>query len=1154
MSADALHVRRLHVQRLYGLDHDGLLAEALAPGVNVVYGPNGQGKTTLGRALHGLVWPDSVRDLGPVITGEFSLGDAGWRVDLDGTAARHEKDGVPTSPPALPGLDERDRYRLSLHDLLRSDGGGFARAVARDAAGGLDLDEATGALGFNSSTPRSSKATAAAADAWSEVEDKLASQAELQAERQQLDVLKGRRDDAAQARIRAEALALAAEHARARAEADEARSVLDALPAALAHVRDDDDETLRTLQARESAASDALRAAAEALGDAQSRLSSNTVEQAGSPAPVDELRELLTTVQEADDVANRKGDDLVGLRRQEAAALASVEGVVDADRLASVDASGLAAIDGYAEEAARLHALRQEHAAVQRVRESASEGAPSDAQTEAATEAARALRDWLRTQRSAPVGTPRTLALVGALASAVGGAVLTVLVHPVALALLVPAALLAAVYVLTRPVSDSRATDAEARYRRADKAAIEWTPDAVEARLARLDSVLARGAVARFAHNYTASWTDRLGDVSAFAARVEARGREVADALGVQPDVRGPALAYAVRAVQTYQDARTRRLAAEDTVSASADRRHTALERAGSLLAPFDVPPPADAAALAQALADLDRASQDAHDARRDRDEAKRQRTRAGADAASAAEEIAALFERVGLDPDEGDDAVAAAVRSRTEYAERSRRVTDAEAQAASALRQLHDHPAYDPDFEALDPATAEQATDDARNDAAAHDDLVRQIAAIETRIEDAEGGHGLEEARARHRAALDDLRAVRDRAADARLGQILADHAARVSRERQVPPVVQRASRLLGRVTAHRYALGFDPARRGFLARDTTLGRSFSLDEVSSGTRVQILLCVRVAFVEHHERGARLPLVLDELLANSDEDRAAAITEAVLALCRDGRQVFYLTSQPDEVDKWRRVAEACDDVECAFVALGPGVGEPDPRAVPPPSLAEAPPAPNGHDHAAYGAALTVPRWSFRDDVGALHLWYAVDQPDALHRALAAGVSRLGPALAAHASGVPFGLDAPTLVRLRVYADALAAYQGGWREGRGQPVLRETIEACPAVSNTFLERVAAYAATHDGDGEALVAGLRAGDVKGFRSDKADEFEAYLLDHGHIDSAPTLSDDDLWTLVVERVGPTCASGDPPLADVRSFLGRVATGPLTVAPSW
>lgn len=981
------------------------------------------------------------------------------------------------------------------------------------------------------------------------MEAKRATQVELQAEQQQLDVLRGRRDDAARARVRAEALALAAEHARARAEADGAREALDVLPPALARVRDDDDETLRALRAREDAARDALEASADALRDAQRRLAANPVEQAGTPAPTDELRALLATVQEADDVSHRKGDDLAGLRRQEDAALASLDGVVDAGRLAGVDVSGLAAIDGYAEEAARLAALRQEHAAVQRIRESANEGAPSGTQTEAATEAARALRDWLRTQRAEPPGAPRTLALVGALVSALGGAALAVLVDPIALVLLVPATLLVAVYVLTRPAGDARTADAEARYRRTGQADLEWTPDAVETRLAQLDAVLARGAVARFARNYTASWADRLGDVDAFATRVETRGRELADALGIRPDVRGPALAYAVHAIQTYQDARTRRLAAEDAVSAAADRRRGALEQAGSRLAPFGAPPPADAAALAQALADLERASQDAHGARRDRDDAERERTRAEAEAASAAEEVAALFERTGLDPDEGDDAVSAAVRSRTEFAERSRRSTDADAQAASALRQLRSHPAYDADFDALDPATAEQAAEAARATAAAHDDLVREIAAVEARVADAEGGHSLEEARARHRAALDDLRAVRDRAADARLGQILADHAARVSRERQVPPVVQRASRLLGRVTAHRYALGFDPARRGFLARDTTLGRSFSLDEVSSGTRVQILLCVRVAFVEHHERGARLPLVLDELLANSDEDRAAAITEAVLALCRDGRQVFYLTSQPDEVDKWRRVAEACDDVECAFVALGPGVGEPDPRAVPPPSLAEAPPAPNGHDHAAYGAALTVPRWSFHHDIGALHLWYAVDQPDALHRALAAGVSRLGPALAARASGVPFGLDDAALFRLGVYADALAAYQGGWREGRGQPVLRETIEACPAVSNTFLERVADYAATHDGDGEALVAGLRAGDVKGFRSDKADELEAYLLDHGHIDSAPTLSDDNLWTLVVERVGPACAAGCPPLADVRSFLGRVATGPPT-----
>ena len=43
-------------------------------------------------------------------------------------------------------------------------------------------------------------------------------------------------------------------------------------------------------------------------------------------------------------------------------------------------------------------------------------------------------------------------------------------------------------------------------------------------------------------------------------------------------------------------------------------------------------------------------------------------------------------------------------------------------------------------------------------------------------------------------------------------------------------------------------------------------------------------------------------------------------------------------------------------------------------------------------------------------------------------RALAAGVSRLGPALAACASGVPFGLDDAAVSCLGIYAAALAAW------------------------------------------------------------------------------------------------------------------------------
>jgi hypothetical protein len=55
-------------------------------------------------------------------------------------------------------------------------------------------------------------------------------------------------------------------------------------------------------------------------------------------------------------------------------------------------------------------------------------------------------------------------------------------------------------------------------------------------------------------------------------------------------------------------------------------------------------------------------------------------------------------------------------------------------------------------------------------------------------------------------------------------------------------------------------------------------------------------------------------PLVLDETLANRDDGRAHAIMEALLEFAADGRQVFYLTAQPGEVERFRkRVRESLE-------------------------------------------------------------------------------------------------------------------------------------------------------------------------------------------------------------------------------------------------
>src|SRR5690606_1449114 len=100
----------------------------------------------------------------------------------------------------------------------------------------------------------------------------------------------------------------------------------------------------------------------------------------------------------------------------------------------------------------------------------------------------------------------------------------------------------------------------------------------------------------------------------------------------------------------------------------------------------------------------------------------------------------------------------------------------------------------------------------------------------------------------------------------------------------RDRPQVFHRARERFARMTHGAYRLELDDGEiPSFRAIDTATGEGKSLDQLSSGTRAQLLIAVRVAFVESIETGLRLPIILDEALANSDDVRADAIIQAVL-------------------------------------------------------------------------------------------------------------------------------------------------------------------------------------------------------------------------------------------------------------------------------
>src|SRR5690606_11810433 len=143
-------------------------------------------------------------------------------------------------------------------------------------------------------------------------------------------------------------------------------------------------------------------------------------------------------------------------------------------------------------------------------------------------------------------------------------------------------------------------------------------------------------------------------------------------------------------------------------------------------------------------------------------------------------------------------------------------------------------------------------------------------------------------------------------------VGDLLLGTVQQETRDAALPIVFHRARELFAIITRGKYELQFEAGPPPeFTSLDTSTGMTLSLDQLSSGTRVQLLMAIRLAFVENVEVGPRLPVILDETLGNSDEFRAGAIIDAATDICKHGRQVFYFTAQGEEVARWQHRIEA---------------------------------------------------------------------------------------------------------------------------------------------------------------------------------------------------------------------------------------------------
>lgn len=1128
-----MRLTRLEVRSLPGLP--GGFAVVPGPGVNLVVGPNASGKSSLARAIRSLLWPDSLANAAQHrLAAQVTVGDDVLiaRRPPDGTLS-WTRDGEEVAPPRVPVDHLRDRYELGLLDLAAPGAGegDFAAEIRLQMTGGYDLDLA-GATLF----PRAPSTTTKRLKEYQRRQfacDALAREFNSLRERER--GLAALREDLAEAmRLAGDAAALDAALLvfPARIAEQEAAAALAAFPPALAAFRAGDQQLLEDglerlrLSATEVATAERRLAAAEAE---MAAMTNATPDGNADPSLVQPLVESWKAAEIARDTAAAAA---ASARTAHAAAAAGLGGAdVRSSGVEAGAAPDRAAIDRLGRLFIEAEAARARKAAAEAL---LAEALLSDRATAGAAggdeRAAGALLDdalaaidlWLAAPQPSPTwplvaAGAGVLIGVALLATAAGSGVP---VAPLALA----AALVAGGGALAaRALLAARDAARLAERARAALAAAGITePMADRAAAARVrDRWLKEAARRDHGGGARARLQAEAQKADADLRKAEADARELRLACGLGADLDGlgvtrdaAIVVNLLRAQDDVTQADAQLAERERQLAARAAEAGAALARAGR-----EAPANADAAAGAlQAWRDelgRRRSLQDTADGQREQLAAARQRQ----DAAAAT--LAQLRKRLELADDGSQDDHVHQFKGRHADWLAASRAHDS-ARTTRLLREEAVSPAHRalpaPELERLRAAAA-AAVDRAEA-------LRGEIAAIEAKVEAARSGRAYEQAlvefeQERDRLVDDRAQARRSALADALLDDLRARNAAT-----RRPAVLERAAGLLQEFTQDRYRLDVQGGAEdapAFTAFDTHAGVRQSPAELSDGTRAQMLLAVRLAFIETMEPGSPLPLFLDEALTTTDGDRFAAVAAALGAIARDqGRQVFYLTSQPHDIHAWRQAlaARGLPAPQVLDLAEARGLARAaQPAQLPPPATPAVPrPAPGPAGLAAWRLAMHVPPFDPRREPDAQHVdWLLLDDADLLYRLAVARADLVGVALAGSGRLVDGDvLDATLAAALATRAALLRSFTTQWRIGRGRTITVEDVDDSGAVSATMRGRVLDLLAETGGDPARFAAGLTR--VHNLREATAAKLLDTLRDTGAIDEQDILDE----AAVLQRV--------------------------------
>ena len=902
---ESLVFKEVRIERMYGLPFDLYLSE-LSPHLNIVFGPNGSGKTTIANALNGLLLPSSGRAVKLYGQANLGFGNQTLYLDVKGTRAECRINAKTVDQSELSQFLRPKSYHLSLQELLpeKNDDNDLAREIIKQANGGFDIVAAGKKLGFNLQK-RYNKTNEA--KEFESISKKLRSvvqeQNSLQQQKNQRQNVIHELGLSLESGRRAELIAKIIQWRSAEAEYQKAHADAESYPRV---IRSSQNLTDAVKNAQELTRSiDRLKRDADEGRRTIERVQKKLEENRLSPDGLEPgaLQLLINQVRDFSE-KHRKLEELKethqAVEKQALDAWKRLDGLVPEGWHPEFTREDLAQLQSYA----KNHGIHtQEKQALEKLKIllGADQTTRGDADSNKLRDAQRDILQWILALRDESPQRKRILNLL--LGTAIASVLVSVsfgIVHPSGYLGLIISIMIWWAYSIVR--SDRQPQISSSQKNNIKRLLPELpenpNPDALQSGLDQLTVERSQTQLDTLKLNESSRIERSLESMSVQQSKLEAQKEELINRINIDTPNDVISLIELVGSILNWQEFDDKARELTNRCEQVSETYRTLLETVGNTFEQHGYEKPVNPND-AERLLDIVRNDDDAAK----RDHARLIQEKRGAETTQRnlehhESQYAKLFDDLELEV--GDlSGLAAGARQYSEWEEANSRRNDLKVRANTlrpSSEDLREHESL------LELENIEDELAVAQSKAAQARELQDRLTRLDAEIERTEQGHSLENALVEKENKRVELENVRNQKAAKAVGQAILD-TLRDSAIKNAPPVFQRAQENFERVTDNRYTLGI-PEDNTFRARDHQLDRDFDLTKLSSATRVQLLLSVRLAFVETQETNYRLPLTLDETLANSDDPRAQAIIKTMSTLAAH-RQIFYFTAQEDEVTKW---------------------------------------------------------------------------------------------------------------------------------------------------------------------------------------------------------------------------------------------------------